>query len=127
MEATPLDRTAGINPTRERFWGMVGAAVGSVFGVGAALVATLLDGIPWQESGGAYPAIFEQHTWLYLDFFLLFGFGVGAAFGVAALVYARRGAYPRTDTYGALLMGLILLLLCGVILFVRIMAMIGGA
>lgn len=127
MEATLVDRTAGISPARERFWGIIGGTIGALFGVGAALVATVLDGIPWIETGGMYPARFEQAQWLYLDGFLLFGLVVGTAFGVAALVYARRGSFPRTDTYGALLMAVLLLLLSGVILFIRVAALIQGA
>ncbi len=124
MEPTPLDRTAGLSPNREKFWGMVGALTGSGFGIGAALIAYFIDGMPMRESG-MYPSIFKRPDLLALDVFLLIGLCVGAAFGIAGLLYARNGKYPRTDAYGAMLMAVILLLLCGVILFIRLSALLG--
>ncbi len=48
----------------------------------------------------------------------------GASFSAAGLVLARRSAYPRTECYGAGLIGLILTLVAGLVLFLRLMALV---
>ena len=45
---------------------------------------------------------------------------------VRALIALRVGRYPRSDGYGATLIGLILCALGGTILFVRLVAVLAG-
>jgi hypothetical protein len=93
--------------------------------VGAALIAVLVDGASWYE-GGPYPSIFTKRELLAFDFYLLAVLLVGLGFATAGAVYARRSPYPRTDAFGAGLMGSILTGLGGLILFTRVLAMILG-
>ena len=51
---------------------------------------------------------------------------VGLAFLSGALVVLRMGRYPRSDGYGAVLLGAILSALGGFVLFVRVWAMTHG-
>ena len=45
--AQELGREAGTSPAREQRWGMIGGTLGSLYGVGAALIALLVEGAPW--------------------------------------------------------------------------------
>jgi len=121
MERTvsPEDGRSGAH---ERRWGLIGGLVGSLTGVGAAAVAILIDGVPPFE-GGPWPSVFREPRLLAIDVYLLGALLVGAGFSVAGMVSARRGAFPRTDAYGAALVGTLLLTLAGLILFVRILAL----
>ena len=56
----------------------------------------------------------------------LVGAVVGAGFLVRALIALRVGRYPRSDGYGATLIGLILCALGCTILFVRLVAVLAG-
>jgi hypothetical protein len=82
-------------------------------------VAVVVDGASWWESG-PYPRIFESSSLLGIDLYLLLMLLAGAGFSVVAIVSARRSPFPRTDAYGAGLMGLILSTLAGSILFIRL-------
>lgn len=119
-----MPRQSGLSPRRERFWGLVGGFVGSLAGVGAALVAVFLDGSAWTEAGRLYPTIFERHEFLVLDFYLLGMLCVGAALSGFGLFYARTSPFPRTDAYGGGLIGELLMVLGGLVLFVRLVALI---
>ena len=62
-----------------------------------------------------------------MDVYLLSMLAVGAGFSLGALLQARRSAFPRTDAFGAGLVGALLMLLAGVILFTRVLALVSGA
>jgi hypothetical protein len=91
----------GRSARRARRWGVVGGVLGSLFGIGSALIAVYVHGAQWAEA--PYPAFFSRRHVLAYDVFLLFGLAVGAGFLVAALLLCRFGRYPRTDAFGALL------------------------
>jgi hypothetical protein len=122
---SPVERSAGVSASRERKWGLIGGLAGTVVGVGSAAVAIALDGAAFYETG-LYPSIFRSHELLAMDLYMLAVLIAGASFSAAALVYARRSPYPRTECYGAGLMGLILSLLAGFLLFIRLMALLAA-
>ena len=121
----PVERKQGISSHRERRWGVVGGISGSLVGGGAALVGVFIDGMPWYTSG-PYPRVFTEARFLAIDIYLLVVLAVGATFSTAGIVFSRRSPYPRTDAFGAGLTGAILMALGGVILFIRLVALIRG-
>jgi len=124
MEA-PVQREAGVSSSRERKWGLIGGLAGTVVGVGSAAVAVGIDGASFYETG-LYPRIFQRQEILAMDLYMLAVLIAGASFSAAALVFARTSPFPRTECYGAGLMGLILSLLAGVLLFIRLMALLAA-
>ena len=122
----PAESMVGLAARRERIWGMVGGAVGSGFGIGSALIAIWAEGAPGFSSG-LYPQFFSRPHLLAYDAFLLLTLVVGLAFMGLALVFARVGRYPRTDCFGAGLVGTILSGLAGFLIFFRLVAVIRGA
>jgi hypothetical protein len=125
LEERPIDRAEGLSPARERKWGLVGGLAGALAGCTCALVAVYLDGASWLESG-PYPAIFREPRLLAVDVCLLAFIVVGLGFSVAGLVSVRRSPFPRSEAYGAGLIGALLSVLGGVILFIRLVALTGG-
>jgi len=130
MQTTPelesaLSGDQGRSATRERRWGFIGGVVGSVAGVGSAAVAILVDGAPPYESG-PWPAVFAEARLLGIDVYLLSMLAAGGGFSIGALVHARRSAFPRTDAFGAGLVGTLLMALAGSILFTRVLALVTG-
>ena len=121
----PVERDAGVSASRERRWGLIGGLTGTVVGIGSAAVAIGLDGASFYETG-LYPRIFRSQEILAMDLYMLAMLLGGAGFSAAALVFARRSPYPRTESYGAGLVGLILLLLAGILLFIRLMALLAA-
>ena len=121
----PVDRDAGVSASRERKWGLIGGLAGTVVGVGSAAVAVGIDGASFYETG-LYPRIFQRQEILAMDLYMLAVLIAGASFSAAALVFARTSPFPRTECYGAGLMGLILSLLAGVLLFIRLMALLAA-
>jgi hypothetical protein len=121
----PIGTAAGRSARRERRWGVVGGVLGSLFGVGSALLAVYVQGARWSET--PYPAFFAQRHVLAYDVFLLAGLAIGAGFLVGALWLCRLGRYPRTDAFAALLIGMILAALSTVILLTRLVAIVRGA
>ena len=119
----PVERKHGVSSKRERRWGLIGGISGSLVGGGAALVGVFIDGMPWFSSG-AYPEVFAERRLLAMDVYLMVVLGVGLAFSTAGIVFSRRSPYPRTDAFGAGLMGAVLMALSGAIFFVRLMALI---
>jgi hypothetical protein len=121
----PVERSAGVNAARERRWGWIGGTAGALAGVGSAFVAVLLDGASWFEAG-PYPSVFRQPRLLALDVYLASMLAAGLAFSLIGLFHARRSPYPRSDAYGAGLLGTILGVLAGAILLLRVVALTRG-
>ena len=107
---------------RERQWGLFAGIVGAIFGLGSALIAVYIEGARWWSSSRPYPQFFARHALLTYDYFLACALIVGAMFQIGALWTARTGRYPRTDAFGGTLVGMILMLLAGVLLFTRLFA-----
>jgi len=120
-----LGREAGTSPARERRWGMIGGTLGSLYGVGAALIALLVEGAPWWPTG-TYPPFFATPRLLTFDVYMIAALVTGVGFLVAALALARLSRYPRTDASGALVLGLVLGLTSGAILLTRLLAVVRG-
>jgi hypothetical protein len=104
---------------------VIGGILGSLYGVGAALIAIVVEGAPWWPTG-SYPPFFQTPRLLVFDAYMLVALLAGLGFLVAALVLARRSPYPRTDASGALVMGLVLGTTSGAILFTRLLAVVGS-
>ena len=121
----PVERSQGVSSERERRWGVIGGISGSLVGGGAALIGVFIDGMPWYTSG-PYPRAFAEARLLGIDVYLMAMLVIGAAFSTAGIVFSRRSPYPRTDAFGAGLMGTILMAMSGVILFIRLVALIRG-
>ena len=121
----PVERSQGVSSERERRWGVIGGISGSLVGGGAALIGVFIDGMPWYTSG-PYPRAFAEARLFAIDVYLMAVLVIGAAFSTAGIVFSRRSPYPRTDTFGAGLMGTILMAMSGVILFIRLVALIRG-
>ena len=123
-EARPLEPTAGMSGTREHLWGLVGGLVGSVAGVGSFLVAWFVDRAPLRELMGApYPPFLATRGMIGLDYYFLGMVGVGLASLVGALASVRRGHFPRSDSFGAMLIGTLLCTLGGLVFFIRLFAL----
>jgi hypothetical protein len=122
----PLPREEGLSAAHERCWGWIGGTVGALVGMGAAAVAILVDGAAPYEPG-PWPSVFAEPRLLGMDVYLLSMLAVGTGFAITALVQARRSGFPRSDSYGAGLVGTMLLLLAGLILFTRVLALVSGA
>jgi hypothetical protein len=124
-DGQPVNPSAGVSAARERRWGLIGGSAGAFAGVGCGLVAVFMDGASWFESG-PYPSFFREARLLAIDVYLLLMLVAGLGFSVAALVLARRSPFPRSDAYGAGLLGALLGVLAGVILFIRVFALTRG-
>ena len=72
----------------------------------------------------AVELVFTEPRLLALDVYLLLVFLAGVGFSTAGAIYSRRSAYPRTDAFGAGLMGTILMGVSGLVLFTRLVALI---
>ena len=123
---TPIAATEGLSPRRDRMWGWTGAVLGIVVGAGSAAIAIFIEGANALQSS-PYPPFFTTRRILAYDVFLGAVVVVGAAFGVAAIVLARRSRFPRTDAMGAALAGTILMLLGSALLLTRLVAIVRGA
>ena len=118
-------RKAGTSPSRERRWGVIGGTIGALYGLGSALIAVYVEGATWWSSG-AYPAFFATRRLLTFDLYLGSALATGVGFLLAAIGLARVSRYPRTDASGALVVGLVLGLTSGAVLFVRLLAVVRG-
>jgi hypothetical protein len=123
----PVEPAAGTSWERERHWGLIGGLVGAAVGIGGLVVAWLVQGEAWGDlTGSPYPPVPEKQELQLIDFYFLGVLVVGAGFLVRALIALRVGRYPRSDGFGATLIGLILCALGGTILFVRLIAVLAG-
>ncbi|HEY7141927.1 MAG TPA: hypothetical protein VIE44_17645 [Methylomirabilota bacterium] len=120
-----IGREAGTSPARERRWGLLGGTLGALYGVGAALIAVLVEGAPWW-SPRPYPEFFATPRLLAFDVYLCAALVTGVGFLVLALVLARVSRYPRTDASGALILGIVLGLTSGAVLCVRLLTVARG-
>ncbi len=83
-----LGPEAGTSPARERRWGAIGGTLGSLYGVGAALIAIFVEGAPWWPTG-TYPPFFATRRLLAFDVYMIAALVTGLGFLVAALALAR--------------------------------------
>ena len=125
MTETPIAMTEGLSGQRDRRWGWIGAALGTAVGLGSAAIGVFVEGANAYQSS-AYPPFFTKQQLLGYDVFLGSVVVVGGAFGIAAMVLARRSRVPRTDALGAALAGTILMLLGSALLFTRLIAVVRG-
>ena len=125
MNETPVTTTDGLSGRRDRMWGLIGGALGVAVGLGSAAIAIFVEGANAYQSS-PYPPFFTKRQILAYDAFLGVVVVVGAAFGIGAMVLARRSRFPRTDAPGAALAGTILMLLGSALLFTRLIAVVRG-
>jgi hypothetical protein len=125
VNETPITTTDGLSRRRDRMWGWIGGALGVAVGLGSAAIAIFVEGANAYQSS-PYPPFFTKRQILAYDGFLGGVVVVGAAFGIAAMVLARRSRFPRTDALGAALAGTILMLLGSALLFTRLIAVVRG-
>ena len=125
MADHPIESAAGLSGRRERFWGIVGGSVGSAAGIGAFAIAWLVQGASLGElSGAPYPPLMTRRAMMPLDYYFLALIVFGLAFLGSGLVATRFGRYPRSDGFGATLLGTILCALGGIVLFMRLWAVL---
>ncbi len=125
MNETPIAATGGLSGRRDRMWGWIGAVFGVAVGLGSAAIAIFMEGANAYRSS-PYPPFLTKRQILAYDVFLGAVVVVGAAFGIAAIVLARRSRFPRTDALGAALTGTIPMLLGSALLFTRLIAVVAA-
>jgi len=124
-EGHAVNRSEGVNPRHERRWGIAGGVLGVLVGGGLALEAVVVEHSGW-NAGTGFPAFFSTRRLLAYDACLLALLLAGATLSIGAAFYARFGRWPRTDACGAAVLGLVLTVLSGVILFMRVYALTRG-
>jgi hypothetical protein len=123
----PVGQLAGVSGRRERFWGWVGGVIGSLVGVGGVLVVFLVQETPLRELWGApYPPVFTRRTMIALDYYFVGLVALGLVFLEGGILALRKSKFPRTDGAGAALLGTVLCALGGIVLFVRLWAVVHG-
>jgi len=123
----PIGRAAGVSPGRERVWGVVGGVIGSLVGVGGLVVALLFQDGPLRDlMGSPYPRVFARRAMIPLDYYFLGLIALGLVFLEGGVVALRFSRFPRTDGMGAALLGTVLCALGGVVLFLRLWAVVHG-
>jgi hypothetical protein len=123
----PIGRAAGVSPSRERLWGVAGGAIGSLVGIGGLVVALLFQDAPVRELIGApYPPVFMRRAMIPLDYYFLGLVALGLVFLESGVIALRFSRFPRTDGMGAALLGTVLCALGGVVLFLRLWAVVHG-
>ncbi len=112
----PQENWTGLSARRERIWGVAGGVLGSMAGAGSFLIAKYVQKEPWSQ---LYPGFLQRRELVPLDFYFLGLLVSGFCFLSFALFLIRRSRYPRTDGYGAALVGTIFISLGAAILFLR--------
>ena len=123
---TPVGLGEGVSSRRDRIWGWIGGTLGASVGLGSAAIAVFVEGANAYQSS-PYPPFFAKRQLLAYDAFLAVMIGVGAAFAIGAIVWARRSRFPRTDAMGGALAGTILMLLGSALILTRLVAVIRGS
>jgi len=126
MNETPVPINAGLSRRRDTMWGILGGVLGVLVGGGSAAIGVFIEGADPLAPSSPYPAFFAKRQLLAYDYFLLSMIVLGAVIAITGAVLARRSRFPRTDTLGALIASGVLLLLGGVLLFTRLVAVIRG-
>jgi hypothetical protein len=122
---SPAEPGVGLSPRRERRWGWIGGAVGALVGVGGFLIAVVVQNEAIADlAGSPYPPLFERREMMALDYWFVAVLLAGLGFLAASLVAIRSGRYPRTDGFGAALVGSILCALGGFVFFLRLVAVL---
>lgn len=127
MSETPVPTSAGLSRRRDAMWGILGGLLGVVVGGGSAAIGVFIEGADPLGPTSPYPSFFTKRQLLVYDYFLLSMIVLGAVIAITGVVVSRRSRFPRTDTLGALIASGVLLLLGGVLLFTRLVAVIRGA
>jgi hypothetical protein len=122
----PVGEAAGVSGGRERLWTVFTFLIACLVPVGCVLVLVLVQETPIRELLGAPPPLFRRRTLTTLDYYFLGLVGLGLIFLEGAILALRRSRYPRTDGGGAALVGTLLCTLGGVVLFVRLWAVVHG-
>lgn len=123
----PVGQQAGVSSRRERLWGWGSGLIGALVGVGGLLVVYLVRDIPLRELvGGPYPPVFTRRSMIALDYYFLGLIALGLTILEGGVLVLRKSKYPRTDGAGATLLGTVLCALGGVVLFVRLWAVVHG-
>jgi hypothetical protein len=123
----PIGHQVGVSGRRERIWGWVGGVIGSLVGAGGLLVVFLVQDVPLRELWDApYPPVFARRSMIALDYYFVGLVALGLVFLEAGVLALRKSRYPRTDGAGAALLGTVLCALGGVVLFVRLWAVVHG-
>ncbi len=117
----PQPRATVRNPARAREWSLVGGLVWIIAALGGLVIARL------QETGAeaGWRVAFERPELGALDIWWFTVVVAGAVFLAVALYGALRSQAPRTDAFGAGLTGAVLSTVGGVILFLRLLAVLG--
>lgn len=121
-----MDPKAGVSIRREKFWGLVGGLAGCLVGGGGFLVAALVDEAPMSSMMGSPlpPMVYERHG-LALDHFWFLTALIGGAILLYGGFKVRLGPHPRSDGFGAMLVGGLLTLLPAILLYFRLRAVLG--
>jgi hypothetical protein len=122
----PVGEAAGASGGRARLWSVLTGLVACLVPVGVVLVLVLVQDTPVGQLWGAPPPLFTRRTLTTLDYYFLGLVGLGLLFLEGAILALRRSRYPRTDGAGAALVGTLLCALGGVVLFVRLWAVVHG-
>ena len=93
--------------------------------LGTAALIAWLQGEGWTSFVRApFPLWFYNKNLMWLDYYFFFVLMVGFGFLAAALLLIRFAFYPRTDGFYAAFVGTICSSLAGIILFLRVWAVL---
>ena len=117
----PRPQAAVRNPVRAREWSIVGGLVWIIAALGGLFIAR------FQEAGASqgWRVAFERPELGALDIWWFTVVLAGGVFLAVGLFGALRSQAPRTDAFGAGLTGAVLSTVGGLILFLRLLAVLG--